>query len=108
MRAAKPWGDAMLIALVALGLYWGTLAPTVLWGDGGHLQLQAVKGVLQASAGSHPLWVWIAHQFAAIPLGDVAARVNLVSGLFGALTLALLYLILWELGLDRKPASLAI
>ena len=98
----------MLIALLALGLYCATLAPTVLWGDSGHLQLQAVKGILQASAGSHPLWVWIAHQFAAIPLGDVAARVNLVSGLSGALTVGLLYLILRETGLHRKPAALAV
>ena len=104
----KRWSDATLIALLALGLYWVTLAPTVLWGDSGHLQLQAVKGVLQASAGSHPLWVWIAHQFARIPVGDVAARVNLVSALFAALTVGLLYLILREGGLGREPAALAV
>ncbi len=104
----KRWSDVILIALLALGLYWATLATTVLWGDSGHLQLQAVKGVLQASAGSHPLWVWIAHQFARIPVGDVAARVNLVSALFAALTVGLLYLILWEGGLDREPAALAV
>jgi len=99
--------DALLLALLGLGLYGATLAPTVLWGDDGHLQLNAVLGTLQGSAGSHPLWVWIAHQFAKVPLGDIAGRVNLVSAVFGAMTLGLLYVILREVGLEREPSILA-
>ena len=71
--------DALFVGVLGLGLYWATLAPTVLWSDGGHLQLNAVRGLLQGSAGSHPVWVWVAHQFTKIPLGDIAGRVNLVS-----------------------------
>jgi len=51
--------------------------------------------------------VWIAHQFTKIPLGDVAGRVNLVSAVFGALTVGLLYLILHELGVRPKASALA-
>jgi len=97
----------MLIALLALGLYWVTLAPTVLWSDCAHLQLQAVRGTLQASAGSHPLWAGIAHLFSRIPVGDIAGRVNLVSAIFGALTVGLLRLIMHEVGLPRKPSLVA-
>ncbi len=101
------WREALLLTGLALVLYVFTLAPTVLWGDGGHLQLNAVEGVLQGSAGSHPLWVWIAHQFTHLPWGDIAGRVNLVSAVFGALTIGALYLLLREVGIRRVPAVLA-
>ncbi|MEA3377703.1 MAG: DUF2723 domain-containing protein [Chloroflexota bacterium] len=100
--------DALIVFLVGLVLYGATVAPTVLWADGGHLQLNAVEGTLQGSAGSHPLWVWISHQFTKVPVGDIAGRVNFVSGVFGAATIALLYLVLREMGLDREPSALAI
>jgi hypothetical protein len=90
-----------------LCLYGATLAPTILWGDDGHLQMNAALGILQGSAGSHPLWVWIAHQFTRIPLGDMAGRVNAVSAVFGAATTGLLFMILREVGLGRGASVLA-
>ena len=96
--------DGVLLFVLGLGLYSLTLAPTVLWGDEGYWQLQAVKCNLQASAGGHPLWVLVAHLFSRIPIGDVAGRVNLVSALFGAIVLFLMFLLLQELGLQRGPA----
>jgi hypothetical protein len=99
--------DALLLALVGIVLYGTTVAPTVLWGDGGHLQLNAVQGILNGSAGSHPAWVWIAHQFTKIPIGDIAWRVNMVSAIFGATTISLVYMILREMHLKRGPSILA-
>lgn len=106
MRASRVAGitDGVLLFVTGLWLYTWTLAPTVLWGDEGYWQLQAATGHLQASAGGHPLWVMIAHQFVQIPLGDVAGRANFVSALFGAVTLFLMFLLLQELGLHREPA----
>jgi len=98
----------LIVSLAGLVLYSVTLAPTVLWADAGHLQLNAVRGTLQASAGSHPLWVWIAHQVTRIQLGDVAGRVNAVSAVFGAGTLGLMVAVLREIGLDREASLLAV
>ncbi|HRU94024.1 MAG TPA: DUF2723 domain-containing protein, partial [Anaerolineae bacterium] len=93
---------------LAYGLYWSTVAPTVLWGDDGHLQLNAVQGLIQGSAGSHPLWVWVAHQFVRFLDGDIARRVNLVSSVFGVFTVGLLFALLRELGLERLASFLTV
>lgn len=106
-RPTKRIYDALVLVLVGLILYVVTLAPTVLWIDDAWLQMNAALGRLQGSAGSHPLWVWISHQFTKIPIGDIAGRVNLVSAVFGAITLGLLYLILREAGVERGSSFLA-
>jgi len=106
IRSSK-CGEALMLLGLALGLYAMTLSPTVLWGDEGHLQLQAVQGTLQGSAGSHPLWVFIAHLFTQIPIGDVAGRVNFVSALFGCVTVSLLYLFMREIRLGKWAAVMA-
>jgi len=98
----------LMVTGLAYGLYWSTVAPTVLWGDDGHLQLNAVQYFLQGSAGSHPMWVWIAHQFTRFLGGDIARRVNLVSSVFGALTVGLLFALLRELGLKRAASLLTV
>jgi hypothetical protein len=100
--------QAVLLAVAFFGLYCATLAPTVLWADDGHLQLQAFLGDLRASAGSHPLWTWVAHQFTRLPWGEVAWRVNLVSAVWGALTVGLLYLFVVESGVRPRAALLAV
>lgn len=99
--------DSLVLFFLGLSLYSLTLAPTVLWGDEGYWQLQAVTGHLQASAGGHPLWVLIAHLFSRIPFGDLAGRVNFVSALFGAVSLALTYRVAREAGTHRWPAIMA-
>lgn len=96
------WKEYLLISIWGLLLYTSTLAPTVLWFDEGHLQLRAVMGDLGSSAGHHPLWVWVAHQFSKLPVGELAGRVNFVSAFFGTCTLLVLLAIFFELDLDRK------
>lgn len=84
--------DASVIALAGCALYAATLAPTVLWGDDAELQrLAAGGGVLNPGRG-HALWLLAARAFQPIPWGDPARRANLVSAVFGAATLPLVYL----------------
>ena len=99
----------IVLGLVAGGLclYAATLAPTVLWGDDATLQLAAVDGQLRASAGSHPAWVALAHLLSALPIRELAYRVNLLSALAGAATLGLFYLILRAVPVSRPAGILA-
>lgn len=100
--------DRLIVFSWGILLYTLTLAPTVLWFDEGHLQLRAVMGELGGSAGHHPLWVWIAHQFTKMPLGDIAGRVNFVSAVFGALTLLVFYEIFMVFNLNRRMSLAAV
>ncbi len=100
--------EVLLILVWGLLLYTFTLAPSVLWFDEGHMQLRAVVGKLGSSAGDHPLWMWIAHQFTRLPFGELAARVNFVSAVFGALTLVVLYGIFTAFNLDHKMCLAAV
>ena len=106
-RALLSKWDALALGLVGLGLYVATLVPSVLWFDHGGLQFDAVMGTLRGAAGSHALWVWIAHQFVRIPFGEIAWRANLVSALFAAVTVGMLYLLLRDLGIQRTSSFLA-
>jgi hypothetical protein len=89
-------------------LYVATLAPTVMWGDDATLQIAAVEGRLQASAGSHPAWVAAAHVFTRLPLGETAFRVNLTSAIWAALALAAIYGVLRLLAISRPASALAV
>lgn len=77
------WVAGGLFAL-GLALYTGTLAPTVLWGDGAGLQRQAALLELRGGALGHPLWVILAHALTHLPWGDMAWRANLLAALAGA------------------------
>jgi hypothetical protein len=88
--------DVLLALTVGLGafvLYVATLAPTVLFADGGEFQfVPYVLGIAHPTG--YPLylllgWVW-SH---VLPIGDVAYRMNLFSALWAALTVGLVYLV---------------
>jgi len=77
-----------LIFLGSLTFYLCTLAPTLLPADAGEFQLVAsLLGV--AHPPGYPLYTLLGKLFTLIPLGDLASRVNLLSAVMGALTLAL-------------------
>ena len=90
--ARRQWlGGALAdtaVFLTAYALYRFTLAPTVLPADAGEFQLVArVLGV--AHPPGYPLYTLLAACFARLPLTtDVAARVNLLSAVTSALTVA--------------------
>ncbi len=93
---------ALPVFLVALGLYVLTLAPTVVSMFDDSLEFQLVTYLLGiAHPPGYPLYTVLGWLFTQIPIGDVAYRVNLMSAVFGAVTVALVYLI----GLELTPAT---
>lgn len=76
--------------VAALWLYAATLAPDVLAADSGELQTVAAQlGV--AHPPGFPLYVMLAHLFTRLPVGSPAYAVNLLSAIFAALTVVVVY-----------------
>ena len=83
----------VLAAGLAFSLYWVTLAPTVMWYDMGEFALGShVLGI--AHNPGYPLYMILGKLFTLLPIGDIAYRVNLMSAVWGAATVFLLFLIL--------------
>jgi hypothetical protein len=79
--------------LAALMLYVATGSPGVEWQDSGVHQYRIVAGQLEHPFGlalSHPLHYWLGRAALHVPLGDPLHRLNLLSGVFGALAVGVL------------------
>jgi hypothetical protein len=82
---------ALSLAVAALGLYSLTLAPTVLEADAGEFQFVPwLPGIAHPTG--YPLyvlagWTW-SHL---LPVGEVAWRMNLLSAVFAAMTVGMVY-----------------
>jgi len=85
---------AIVVSLFAFILYLKTLAPTVIWGDSAKLATFVYEFDLSIRQGHHPLHTILGLLFSYLPFGDYAYRQNLMSAFFGALAVALVYLIL--------------
>ena len=86
-------------------LYVRTLAPTVYNLDSAELTTAAYTGGLIRATG-YPLYLLLGRLWShAVPIGDVGYRMNLLSAVFGALTIALVYLILKRLGVGPWAAA---
>ena len=99
------WALALGCAALALALYGWTLLP-----DAGAPEdapkfqfLGWVLGTAQPPA--YPLYTMLDAAISRVPLGTIAARVNALSALFGAGTVALLALLLRRLGTSRVAAA---
>jgi hypothetical protein len=86
------------VAGLAFLLYLGTLAPTVLYYerpellDAAMFQAQAnVLGITHPTG--YPTYLLVSHLFTYLPFGDPAYRVNLVSAVFGAVAVFLVFLV---------------
>ena len=102
--------DAALAAVcffAGLGLYIHTLAPGVLAGDSVEFETLASTLGMTHPPG-YPVYLLIAKLFTFLPVGDIAYRVNLLSAVFAALALALLYLNGRLLAGWRLPALAAV
>lgn len=77
-------------------LYLITLSPTVTWGDSAKLTMFVHNTEISIRQGYHPLHTIIGLLFSYLPFGDYAYRQNLMSACFGALTVGLVYLILFR------------
>ena len=99
----KPWVQASCVATIAFAVYVRTLAPTVMWYDMGEFATGAyVLGIAHNTG--YPLFMLLGKLFTFIPLGDVAYRVNLMSAFFAALTVMVMYLIVYRLTRMRTAA----
>ncbi len=88
---------AALMGIAALALYIRTLAPSLLWGDSAEFQtLSYTLGMTHPSG--YMTQIMLGKLFTYLPVGNVAFRVNLMSGFFGALAVAETYLIVRLLG----------
>ena len=84
------WLVSALLFVAFLALYIITLAPDVLAADSGELQVVAAQlGV--AHPPGFPLYVLLAHLFTRLPIGSPAYMANLLSAVFGALTVVVVY-----------------
>ena len=99
----------ILLALIfgILVFYLWSLAPSVLWGDDAFFQRSAFDGTLPRDGGGHWLWFVLARAIVQVPLGEVAYRVNLLSGLAAVATIGLLYAAGRSLNLSRVAAAAA-
>ncbi len=102
-RFPWPWGGAEeylerpilgagVVFVGSFALYLYCLLPSVAWSDGASYQKNCALLRIGTSAWSHPLYVLIGKLFTLVPIGaDLAYRVNLVSAVFGALTVGGIY-----------------
>jgi len=84
---------AIFLGFVAFLLYLSTLAPTLLFADGGEFQFVPYLLGISHPTG-YPLYLLLGWFWSHLPsLGDAAYRMNLFSALWGGVTVGLLYLV---------------
>lgn len=116
--APRPWPLTRIavsrrtVALVATGamtlgvfaVYLTTLAPTVMWYDMGEFAtVSATLGIAHNTG--YPLLVLLGKAFTFIPAGDTAYRVNLMSAVFTALAVGVVFAMIDDLTGDLIAAA---
>ncbi len=91
---------APLLFVLSFVVYWITLSPGGFPGESAsliayHARLDPFDTLLQ------PIWGVLVRVLAAIPVGDLAYRLNLFSALCGALSVALLFVIVAQIPHDK-------
>jgi len=86
----------IVVFLVSFFFYLKTVAPTVTFSDSGEfITCAATLGIAHPTG--YPTWTLLGHIFTYLPVANIAMRVNLLSGIFGALTIMMVYFILIKL-----------
>ncbi len=93
------------ILTLSLAFHVYTLGPSLGWEDAPKFPTQAYLHKLSALPWNHPIYILIGYLFTKIPAGDVAYRINLVSAVFGSLTLVVMFSLLRLLFSSEKGAS---
>lgn len=109
LRPAGAWPAAalpVLIVLILLAVYAASAPRTVALEDDGIFILAALDAGVAHPPG-YPLFSLLGHLLSHLPLGSPAFRLHLVSGLFGALACAMLYLIGRRVGAPGWAAAIA-
>ncbi len=100
----------VLLGLAALALYAATGSRGVEWQDAGVHQYRILVGQLENPFGlalSHPLHFWLGRATLRLPLGDPLHRLNLLSGVFGAIGVGVLSGLVVRLTRSRLAGGLA-
>jgi tetratricopeptide (TPR) repeat protein len=92
---SKASGAYGLFALAWIVYIWG-LAPTISWRDSPEFVTIVHTLGISHPAGS-PAYALLAKSLTFVPIGNIALRVNLFSALLGALTVALLFSLLYDM-----------
>jgi hypothetical protein len=88
--------QALALTMAAFALYFATRAPGLLWGDDAQLQRLAILDKVAQGPRSYALWSAVAHPFTLLPFGDPAGRVTLACGVFAALAVGVMFVVLRE------------
>ena len=92
-----------VLGLVIGIVYLLTLSPTVYLGDSGELSAAAFcLGVPHGSG--YPLYVLLGKGFCLLPFGDVGFRMNLMSAVFGVMTVGVVYSLIWRMSGSKVGA----
>ena len=87
------------VGAIAFAVYLATLAPTVMWYDMGEfVTTSATLGIAHNTG--YPLLMLVGKTFTLLPAGDTAYRVNLMSAVFTALAIAVVFGIIHDLTHD--------
>jgi len=88
---------ALIVFLLSFTVYLATLCPTVPpYRDSGELASVSYKLGIAHPPG-YPLYTIVGKIFTLIPSGEIAFRINIMSAFFGAVTVALVYLIMADI-----------
>ncbi len=100
---------ALIVGLVAFAAYLTTVAPTILavansTRDAVRFQIAAPLLGIGHPTG-YPTFILLGKLFTYLPVGDAAYRLNLMAAFFGALAVALVFLVARRLGSQLLPAA---
>ena len=98
--------EAVWVFLAAFAVYFLTSTPFIGFGDTAILVSAIERGVVVSHVNNHPLTVIIGWLFSSFSSSEPATSANLVSVVFGSLTIALLFITLRLAGVSRGIATL--
>jgi hypothetical protein len=95
-RVVRASWDSVVAFVAPLLLFLATMAPTIYNLDSAEFTTAAYTGGLVRATG-YPLYLLVGRIWSRLPIGDVGYRMNLLSVVCGALTIALAYRVLRRL-----------
>lgn len=94
------------LGIVAFAVYLSTIVPVVYLGDSGELTAGAFSlGIPHASG--FPIYALLGKIFCMIPLGNIGFRMNLMSAFFSAVTVGLIYTIIFRMTTSALSSAVA-
>ena len=93
---ALRWLPLVLAFSIPLAVYIVTLAPTFFALDSAEFSVASYRLTIPHATG-YPLYILLGKLFTYLPVGDVGYRINLMSAVFAAASIAVLYLLMYQL-----------